>query len=161
MLKAALENPGEKEQERRNKASRIWGLRFFRSPIEVLADPNHSRTAGIRLAVNRLEVNKIFDFPPEELLHVQRPVTLAHFSLCDQGSGEGACAVLTGEVEDVTCGLVISSIGYKSLPIDPLVPFEPRKAIVPNTMGRVHQATGTTQIHKRATQLIRLTPFRK
>uniref|UniRef100_A0A7N6A1H4 NADPH:adrenodoxin oxidoreductase, mitochondrial n=1 Tax=Anabas testudineus TaxID=64144 RepID=A0A7N6A1H4_ANATE len=113
MLKAALENPGEKEQERRNKASRIWGLRFFRSPIEVLADPNHSRTAGIRLAVNRLE-----------------------------GSGEGACAVLTGEVEDVTCGLVISSIGYKSLPIDPLVPFEPRKAIVPNTMGRVHQATG-------------------
>lgn len=50
--------------------------------------------------------------------------------------------MLTGEVEDVTCGLVISSIGYKSLPIDPLVPFDPHKAIVPNTMGRVHQATG-------------------
>lgn len=64
------------------------------------------------------------------------------FFLCDQGSGEGARAVLTGEVEDVTCGLVISSIGYRSLPIDPLVPFDPRKAIVPNTMGRVHQATG-------------------
>ncbi|KAK2885094.1 NADPH:adrenodoxin oxidoreductase, mitochondrial isoform X1 [Channa argus] len=113
MVKTALEIPGEKERERRNKASRVWGLRFFRSPIEVLADPNNNRTAGIRLAVNSLE-----------------------------GSGEGARAVLTGEVEDVRCGLVISSIGYKSLPIDPSVPFDPQKAIVPNTMGRVHQTAG-------------------
>ena len=48
----------------------------------------------------------------------------------------------TGEVEDVACGLVISSIGYKSLPIDPSVPFDPSKAIIPNTMGRVQQAAG-------------------
>lgn len=61
----------------------------------------------------------------------------------DQGSGEGARAVLTGEVEDVTCGLVISSIGYKSIPIDPSVPFDSRKAIVPNNMGRIEQAAGT------------------
>lgn len=113
MLKTALETPGEKEMEKRNKASCIWGFRFFRSPIEVLADPGRNRTAGIRLAVNRLE-----------------------------GSGEAARAVLTGEVEDVACGLVISSIGYKSLPIDPSVPFDSSKAIVPNTMGRVQQATG-------------------
>uniref|UniRef100_A0A3Q1B0B3 NADPH:adrenodoxin oxidoreductase, mitochondrial n=1 Tax=Amphiprion ocellaris TaxID=80972 RepID=A0A3Q1B0B3_AMPOC len=113
MLKTALEKPGEKEQERRNKASRIWGFRFFRSPIEVLADPNHNKIAGIRLAVNKLE-----------------------------GSGEGAQAVLTGEEEDVPCGLVVSSIGYKSLSIDPSVPFDSRKAIVPNIMGRVQQAAG-------------------
>ncbi|XP_035002278.1 NADPH:adrenodoxin oxidoreductase, mitochondrial [Hippoglossus stenolepis] len=113
MLKTALETPGEKEQQRRKEASRTWGFRFFRSPVEVLADPQRSRTAGIRLAVNRLE-----------------------------GSGERARAVLTGEVEDVSCGLVINSIGYKSLPIDPSVPFDSHKAIVPNTMGRVQQATG-------------------
>ena len=52
-------------------------------------------------------------------------------------------AVPTGEVETVDCGLVITSIGYKSLPIDPEVPFDPRKAIVPNTLGRVQQAAGT------------------
>ncbi|XP_028424127.1 NADPH:adrenodoxin oxidoreductase, mitochondrial isoform X2 [Perca flavescens] len=111
MLKTAVEVPGEKEK--RNKASRFWGLRFFRSPIEILADPDTNRTAGIRLGVNKLE-----------------------------GSGEGARAVLTGEVEDVTCGLVISSIGYKSIPIDPSVPFDSRKAIVPNNMGRIEQAAG-------------------
>ncbi|TNN48349.1 NADPH:adrenodoxin oxidoreductase, mitochondrial [Liparis tanakae] len=113
MLKTALEVPGEKEQRRRSEASRVWGFRFFRSPVEILADPEGSRTAGIRLAVNRLE-----------------------------GSGEGARAVLTGEVEDVTCGLVISSIGYKSLPIDPSLPFDFRKAVVPNTVGRVQGAAG-------------------
>lgn len=60
-----------------------------------------------------------------------------------QGSGEGARAVLTGEVEDVACGLIISSIGYKSVSIDPAVPFDKRKAVVPNKMGRVQEAAGT------------------
>lgn len=59
-----------------------------------------------------------------------------------QGSGERARAVLTGEVEDVTCGMVISSIGYKSVPIDPSVPFDSSRAIIPNNMGRVQQAAG-------------------
>nr|XP_015819225.2 NADPH:adrenodoxin oxidoreductase, mitochondrial isoform X1 [Nothobranchius furzeri] len=113
MLKTALEMPTEKEQERRKKASRIWGFRFFRSPVEILAEPGCNRVAGVRLAVNKLE-----------------------------GSGEKAQAVLTGEVEDVPCGLVISSIGYRSLPIDPTVPFDSRRAIVPNSMGRVHNAAG-------------------
>lgn len=63
--------------------------------------------------------------------------------VCPQGSGDGAKAVATGEVEDVACGLVITSIGYKSLPIDPVVPFDSRKAIIPNSMGRVQQAAGT------------------
>ncbi|KAM9426570.1 NADPH:adrenodoxin oxidoreductase, mitochondrial [Pholidichthys leucotaenia] len=112
-LKTALESPGEKEQERRAQASRSWGFRFFRSPVEVLPDPHANRVAGVRLAINRLE-----------------------------GSGEGAQAVLTGETEDVTCGLVVSSIGYKSLPIDQSVPFDARRAIVPNSVGRVQQATG-------------------
>ncbi|KAM4526669.1 NADPH:adrenodoxin oxidoreductase, mitochondrial [Fundulus diaphanus] len=113
LLKTALEVPGEKELERRGKATKVWGFRFYRSPTEILADPDHNRTAGIRLAVNRLE-----------------------------GSGERAQAVLTGEVEDVPCGLVISSIGYKSLPIDSTVPFDSRSAVLPNSVGRVHQAPG-------------------
>uniref|UniRef100_A0A3P9Q2U1 NADPH:adrenodoxin oxidoreductase, mitochondrial n=1 Tax=Poecilia reticulata TaxID=8081 RepID=A0A3P9Q2U1_POERE len=111
LLKTALDAPRDKELERRRNVAKVWGFRFFRSPTEILADPGRSRTAGIRLAVNRLE-----------------------------GSGDAARAVLTGEVEDVSCGLVISSIGYKSLPIDPVVPYDSRRAIVPNSVGRVHQA---------------------
>uniref|UniRef100_A0A8B9JES3 NADPH:adrenodoxin oxidoreductase, mitochondrial n=1 Tax=Astyanax mexicanus TaxID=7994 RepID=A0A8B9JES3_ASTMX len=58
------------------------------------------------------------------------------------GSGEDAKAVPTGQMEDLECGMVISSIGYKSLPIDPCVPFEHRGAIIPNDMGRVLDTAG-------------------
>ncbi|KAK1163894.1 NADPH:adrenodoxin oxidoreductase, mitochondrial isoform X1 [Acipenser oxyrinchus oxyrinchus] len=95
------------------EAEREWSLRFLRSPTHILPSPDRSRAAGIRLAVTRLE-----------------------------GSGEHARAVLTGEVEEVECGLIVSSIGYQSLPIDPTVPFDPRQAIIPNRMGRVQQAPG-------------------
>ncbi|KAJ7987855.1 hypothetical protein DPEC_G00330890 [Dallia pectoralis] len=113
LLKAAVETPEEKELERRNSAQKAWGFRFLRSPVEILPSADLTRTTGIRLAVNRLE-----------------------------SKGEDVWAVATGEVEDVECGLVISSIGYKSLPIDPAVPFDARKHIIPNTMGRVQQSAG-------------------
>uniref|UniRef100_A0A674P2D2 NADPH:adrenodoxin oxidoreductase, mitochondrial n=1 Tax=Takifugu rubripes TaxID=31033 RepID=A0A674P2D2_TAKRU len=53
-----------------------------------------------------------------------------------------SASVLTGELEDVPCGLIISSIGYKSTLIDPSVPFDSHKAIVPNINGRVQQVAG-------------------
>ncbi|KAL0984059.1 hypothetical protein UPYG_G00136550 [Umbra pygmaea] len=113
LLKAAVETPGEKELERLKSDKQAWGFRFFRSPVEVLPSADHTRVAGIRLAVNRLV-----------------------------GEGEGARAEATGEVEDMECGLVVSSIGYKSLAIDPVVPFDSRKDVIPNTMGRVQNAAG-------------------
>lgn len=58
MLKTALETPGENEQQRRNGASRTWGFRFFRSPVKILADSDRGGVAGIRLAVNQLEVKQ-------------------------------------------------------------------------------------------------------
>ncbi|KAI1896693.1 hypothetical protein AGOR_G00097390 [Albula goreensis] len=94
-------------------APRQWGFRFLRSPVEVLPTSDLRKAAGIRLAINQLE-----------------------------GSGEHARAVATGEVEDIECGMVINSIGYRSLPIDPAVPFDPHRAIIPNMMGRVPQAAG-------------------
>ncbi|XP_018617656.1 NADPH:adrenodoxin oxidoreductase, mitochondrial isoform X2 [Scleropages formosus] len=107
LLKAAQGSAGSAQ------ATRQWGFRFLRSPVEIRPSSDVTRTAGIRLAVNRLE-----------------------------GSGENAQAVPTGEVEDLQCGLVINSIGYRSLPIDATVPFDPHKAVIPNTVGRVEQVAG-------------------
>ncbi|KAH9300849.1 hypothetical protein KI387_012432 [Taxus chinensis] len=45
-------------------------------------------------------------------------------------------AVGTGEFETIKCGLVLKSIGYKSLLVDEL-PFDQSKGIVPNSKGRV------------------------
>lgn len=48
----------------------------------------------------------------------------------------------TGDVEDLPCGLLLSSVGYKSRPIDPSVPFDPKLGIIPNIEGRVVNVPG-------------------
>ncbi|XP_038687106.1 NADPH:adrenodoxin oxidoreductase, mitochondrial-like isoform X2 [Tripterygium wilfordii] len=45
-------------------------------------------------------------------------------------------AVDTGQFEDRPCGMVLKSIGYKSVPVDGL-PFDHQKGVVPNIRGRV------------------------
>ncbi|XP_062976326.1 NADPH:adrenodoxin oxidoreductase, mitochondrial [Elgaria multicarinata webbii] len=113
LAKTALEEPGEEVANRWVSASREWSLKFFRSPQEALPTADGKQARAIRLAVTRLE-----------------------------GSGDAAKAVPTGEVEELTCGLILSSIGYKSLLIDPSVPFDSRQGVVPNNLGRVLGAPG-------------------
>ncbi|XP_050776804.1 NADPH:adrenodoxin oxidoreductase, mitochondrial isoform X2 [Gopherus flavomarginatus] len=113
MIKSALEKPGEKEAALWASATKEWGLKFRRSPLEVLPATDGKQARGIRMAVTRLE-----------------------------GSGESARAVPTGEVEELECGLILSSIGYRSLPLDSSIPFDPKLGIIPNSLGRVQGAPG-------------------
>ncbi|XP_053426025.1 NADPH:adrenodoxin oxidoreductase, mitochondrial isoform X4 [Nycticebus coucang] len=113
LLQTATHKPSGEEAAHQALASRVWGLRFFRSPQQVLPSPDGQRAAGIRLAVTRLE-----------------------------GVGEATWAVPTGDTEDLPCGLVLSSVGYKSRPIDPSVPFDPKLGVIPNTEGRVVDVPG-------------------
>ncbi len=49
---------------------------------------------------------------------------------------EGGRAVGTGEFFEIDCGLVVPSIGYRSVPV-PGAPFDERACVVPNDDGRV------------------------
>ncbi|NWR80686.1 ADRO protein, partial [Centropus unirufus] len=118
MIKTALEKPVEKPVEVQAGAAqagspREWGLKFQCSPREVLPTADGMCVRGIRLALTLLE-----------------------------GSGDSAKAVPTGEVEELECGLVLSSIGYRSLPLDPAVPFDTQRGIIPNSAGRVQGVPG-------------------
>ncbi|KAA8523135.1 hypothetical protein F0562_009558 [Nyssa sinensis] len=58
-------------------------------------------------------------------------------TMLKESAGAGKqIAVGTGQFEDLECGLVLKSIGYKSIPVDGL-PFDHHKGIVPNARGRV------------------------
>lgn len=46
-------------------------------------------------------------------------------------------AEATGEFEDISCGMALRSIGYKSLRIDNTIPFNARKGRVENVAGKV------------------------
>lgn len=71
-------------------------------------------------------------------------VRLERTILKENGSSGKRLAVGTGEFEDITCGLVLKSIGYKSLPIDGL-PFDYHNGVVPNVKGRVLSSYHTDQ----------------
>jgi adrenodoxin-NADP+ reductase len=96
------------------KKGRALEFRFLRSPVECLAAPGGGGGAvgAVRFAVNRLE-----------------------------GAAEMQRAVATGETEVIPAGLVLKSIGYKSLPL-PGVPFDERAATVLNAGGRVLATPG-------------------
>ncbi|XP_074411024.1 NADPH:adrenodoxin oxidoreductase, mitochondrial isoform X1 [Zonotrichia albicollis] len=111
MIKTALEKPVEMQAGA--AAPREWGLKFQRSPQEVLPSADGSRARGVRMALTRLE-----------------------------GSGDSAKAIPTGDVEELECGLVLSSIGYRSLPLDPAVPFDSQRGVIPNSSGRVEGVPG-------------------
>lgn len=79
----------------------------------MLPSTDGKRARGVRLALTRLE-----------------------------GSGDSAKAIPTGDVEELECGLVVSSIGYRSLPLDPAVPFDSQRGVIPNSSGRVEGVPG-------------------
>lgn len=86
-------------------------LKYLRSPLEILGDGQ--KVTGIRVAVNEI---------------------------VDDGNGNPK-AVATGETEDIECGLVFRSIGYRGEPVDS-VPFEERRGLICNEGGRVTDPQG-------------------
>lgn len=113
LIKAGLEINSGKEAECRAAATKEWSLRFLRSPLEIVPSKDGKRVGGIRLTVTKLE-----------------------------GSVASAKAIQTEDIEDLECGLVLSSIGYKSHSIDPSVPFDQQQGVIPNKLGRVLHAPG-------------------
>ncbi|KAI5084724.1 hypothetical protein GOP47_0000893 [Adiantum capillus-veneris] len=85
---------------------------FFRQPVRFLASEDGQGVAGVQLEKTVLQM--------------------------DAGSGQQR-AIGTGVVENLSTGLVLKSVGYKSLPLEGLN-FDSKKGIVPNVGGRVLKA---------------------
>ncbi len=81
-------------------------LKYLRSPVEILGDGE--KVTGIRVEVNEI---------------------------VDDGNGNPR-AVGTGVTEDIECGLVFRSIGYRGEPVD-TIPFEEKRGLIRNEGGRV------------------------
>lgn len=89
------------------EAEKSWTAKFLRSPVEVLKRANENRVNGIKYEINRLE-----------------------------GPLDQRKAIGTGEFETQDCGVIFTSIGYKSAPIEG-IPFDTRQGRVPNNLGKV------------------------
>ena len=109
LAKTALDPPSGKQAEAWGKGhDRTWSLKLLRTPTEFVSDG--CRVSGLKCEVNRLVGN-----------HVSEAQTV-----------EG-----TGEYETLECGLVLKSIGYKSVPVEEGIPFDEKKGVIPNENGKV------------------------
>lgn len=105
-----------KELEGRYEPEKLrrLSIRFCLSPTEIVGD-EHDRVRALRLVRNEL-------FADETGVVRSRP---------------------TGEIEDIPCGLVFRSVGYKGVVLEGL-PFDAGRGVVPNEHGRViDPAAGT------------------
>ena len=103
-------------------------LRFLRSPLEILGSDAQAVT-GLRVGVNELEPD---------------------------GRG-GLRAVATGVEEEIECGLVLRSIGYRGVAL-PGVPFDERRGLIRNDGGRVIGDDGAQAIGEYAVGWIKRGP---
>jgi ferredoxin--NADP+ reductase len=53
-----------------------------------------------------------------------------------KGESHGQWSEGTGETEELSCSLFLRSVGYRGIPM-PGVPFDEKKAVFPNAMGRI------------------------
>jgi ferredoxin--NADP+ reductase len=102
-------------------------LKYLRSPVEILGEGD--KVTGIRVAINKIEADE----------------------------NGNLRAVDTGETEDIECGLVMRSIGYRGEPIDD-IPFEPRRGLIRNEGGRVTDEDGNQQLGEYAVGWIKRGP---
>jgi ferredoxin/flavodoxin---NADP+ reductase len=100
------------EQGPGERSHRI-ALRFLRSPVEILGEGESGPVSGVRIVRNRIE----------------------------PGADGRLRAVPTGEHEEIECGLVLRSIGYRGRPLGD-VPFDERRGLIRNEGGRVTDEDG-------------------
>lgn len=116
MYRKIIENQSSHEK---TKCSRECTLRFFKSPVEIVSSCSAGSDAKVESI--RLKSNILEDYIDENAKII---------------------ATLDEPVEELKCGIVIRSIGYRSTPIDDSLPFDERRGVIRNTEGRVENNTG-------------------
>ncbi|KAK3089609.1 hypothetical protein FSP39_004976 [Pinctada imbricata] len=104
--------PTDKDKKMWEGAGREWELKFCLSPQEIHG--TDGSVSSVTFNRNVLE--------GEDLVNKK--------------------AVKTEETEEIQCGLVLRSIGYKSISIDPSLPFDATKGVIQNINGRVTGHSG-------------------
>ncbi|XP_014671727.1 PREDICTED: NADPH:adrenodoxin oxidoreductase, mitochondrial-like isoform X3 [Priapulus caudatus] len=103
----------EQEVQRLADASREFYVKFLRSPIQVLPSADGKRLRALELAVNVLE-----------------------------GSGKSVRARSTDDREVIDCGLILRSVGYRSVAIEKSIPFDHSHGTIAHENGKVNGKQG-------------------
>jgi ferredoxin/flavodoxin---NADP+ reductase len=107
-----------------------------RKNVEIL-----TRYAGLEAQGKRRRIVLRFLVSPLELLGEEKVegIRICRNELQDQDGGLRACA--TDTIEELDCGIVFRSIGYRGTPLEGL-PFDERQGTIPHELGRILHKSG-------------------
>ena len=89
LVKSATEEPTKKQEELWSHGSKQWFLKLLRTPLEIIPTCDNISVSGIKLGINELHPKGEWD--------------------------EHQSVRYTGNDETINCGLILRSIGYKSI----------------------------------------------
>ncbi len=127
--------------------SQVQGINVVADPAELIAEVSDPTSVAAQKVALLTEIAQRssdqgrrivlrFCVAPTEILGEEK-VTGIRLERTRLQTVDGAVrAVSTGEHEDLACGLVLRSIGYRGRPV-PELPFDETRAVVPNIGGRV------------------------
>ncbi|KAJ3194502.1 NADPH-adrenodoxin reductase [Irineochytrium annulatum] len=119
---------------------RAWGLRFFESPKGVEMD-REGRVTGLVVERNKLE-----EATPTAMDGAPPDPAAAGVTAGAEAPAREYKAVGTGELSIVRCQAVIRSVGYVGAPVAEGEPFDLRRGVVPNVVGRVTESDGDASL---------------
>jgi len=109
MIALMKKKNGRKKNNNPTSMNKNLVLHYLKTPVRVIGSSD-GKVTGIELEKNILS-----------------------------GEAGNRKAVGTGVKEVIQCGVIFTSIGYKSLPIGADVPFDTEKGLIPNQNGRVKE----------------------
>lgn len=137
-----------REMLRLKDCSPVMSLNDFAGIPEIIPDLPRSKKRLVELLYNtavdsenkasdkKFEI-KFFRSPKQIICEDGKTKKIVLQVNTVEDSTEQAQVISTKEREELDCGLVLRSVGYKSMSIDSELPFNYRKFIVPNEGGRV------------------------
>jgi ferredoxin/flavodoxin---NADP+ reductase len=107
-----------------------------RKNVEIL-----TRYAGLEAQGKRRRIVLRFLVSPVEILGAEKVegIRICRNELQEQEGGLRACA--TDTTEELECGIVFRSIGYRGTPLEGL-PFDERQGTIPHELGRILHESG-------------------
>lgn len=94
-------------------AERGWSLRYLRSPLAILPGPDGRGVGAVRLGINE-------------------------FASPQDAVDSNGRVFASGRHEELPCGLVLRSIGYRCAQLEASVPFDEQLGVIPNQKGHVN-----------------------
>ncbi|KAM3347790.1 hypothetical protein ACQJBY_021600 [Aegilops geniculata] len=131
-------SPADKEEMRNSRIKRrVYEL------LSKAATVHQENNDNDQKELHFVFFRKPTKFLPSEDGSTVGAVELEKTLLKDDGATGKQVAVGTGEFEELKCGIVLKSIGYKSLPVEGLS-FDKYRGVVPNLRGRVLSSESET-----------------